>query len=119
MSAADVTLYHETTRQPVALQRLLRDDVVVRRYMKPERTEAGVIIPATARTDGTQTLWEVVASGEGADAALGTPLRPGDILQTQRRWPRDLHLVTQDGAHALLLSIADCGIRSVIRYDEA
>ena len=112
-----ITLYDKITRKPVTLSRLMRDEILVTAYTKPDRV-GHIIIPEVAKTDRTQTLWEVIASNAKAEEALGMKLAVGDIVQTQRRWPRDTHLVTESGAPALLLSIEHCGIRGVISYED-
>lgn len=111
------TLYHEATHTPVTLARLLRDEVLVAAYVKPDMA-GHIIIPEVAKGDRTQTLWEVIQSSPAADEAAGMALPAGAIVQTQRRWPRDTHLVTKDGRHAFLLSIDACGLRGVITYAE-
>jgi hypothetical protein len=114
-------MYHETTRAPMHVMRLLRDDIIVRRYTTPERV-GSIFLPASDHRykhyayDKTQTLWEVLVSNAKADEAVGLPLSVGCIVQTLRRWPRDLHAVDASGEHCFLLSPSTCGIRGVIAY---
>lgn len=81
--------------------RLLHRNILVRRYVKPERL-GSLILPEAYRGDRTQTLWEVEAAGpcvaepcaacrmrlheQGGEAAewagLGATLRRDDIIIT-------------------------------------
>ncbi len=70
--------------------RILGDRVMVRRYERPEM-HGSIIIPETARTDMSQTLWEFVKVGigvnlgkkRGRSVPLDMKARPGDILRTR------------------------------------
>lgn len=124
-----ITLYHETTRAPVTIARLLRDELLVTPYTKPALV-GSLWIPEQSRADRTQTLWEILGSSVGADEELGMTPAPGTILKTVRRWPRDTHLVTEDGRPALIWSTGCrgcpdhtkptrlCGLRGIITYSE-
>lgn len=109
------TLYHATTHAPVHIARLLRDDVFVRAYVKPEIV-GHLYLPEASRQDRTQTLWEVILSSAGADEAVGTPLLPGMILTTLRRWPSGTGLCDAERREVMCLSVAACGLRSILTY---
>lgn len=109
-------LLNAVTHVPVDIVALLRDECLVVRYRTPDRTPSGVLwLPE--RDDTTQTHWEVIMSHKGADDAAGVTLVPGStILVTQRRWPRDTHLVTPDDRRVFCLSISAAGVRGIINY---
>lgn len=117
-----ITLYHETTKKPVEIDRFLGDHILVKRYAMPEQVGSLFTPQADHRfagfgIDKTQTLWEVLHGNAKADEWWGAHIPVGAIVSTQRRWPLDIHLTTEDGIACFLLSASRCGIRGVILYD--
>ena len=116
-----ITLYDDVSHKPVELARLLRDELLVKRYKMPEKvgslyTPAADNKTALFGSDRTQTLWEVILSNPTAEEALGMCIPVGCIVQTLRRFPRDTNLVDSGGDACFLLSIETCGVRGIITY---
>lgn len=63
--------------------RLRGPKLLAKRYVRPERI-GRIIVPDTARQDGTRSLWEVVESTSEANDMLRCELRPDWILVTPR-----------------------------------
>jgi len=70
--------------------KILGDRLMVRRYERPEM-HGSIIIPDTARTDQSRTLWEYVKRGPGKrnpetgklETDLDMEMQVGDILRTR------------------------------------
>jgi len=63
-----------------ATMKILGARLLVRRYERPEM-HGSIVIPESARTDLSQTLWEFIKAGIGTD--LDMEMQVGDILRTR------------------------------------
>ena len=96
------------------------------RYMKPDISPGGIVIPDTSRADKTFTTWEVVAFAPPDEKdlddrekdLLGMEMRRGDIIRTHRRAPVDTHLVTSEGLNVFVMGYDSVDVVIVNDWDD-
>lgn len=56
--------------------------ILVRRYVRPDITPGGIVLPDAWRTDMSAELWEVVKASPAAERECGHRLRADAIIKT-------------------------------------
>lgn len=120
-------IFDRTTKTKITVKRMPKHKLMVRAYLWPEKV-GSIYTPAAMEEtkayarDKSQTLWEVVAWGPGAQEwareHIGVLFEANDIITTNRRFAVDTGCMDADGEPLYVIDCDGHVIRSVTKWSD-